>query len=325
MAFQVYPLGFHPIFKERIWGGSKLNSRLNKVVSGDFIGESWEISGVPDSESVVSKGVYSGRTLTELCNTYPNELLGKRVVQRFGAEFPLLIKFIDAREDLSIQLHPDDAMAKARHGSFGKTEMWYILDADPGAKLIVGFDRNVTAQEYEAALSQGKLTELLHYQQVASGDTVFIPAGKIHAIGAGVLLAEIQQSSDVTYRVYDFNRRDASGHLRELHTDLALDAMDFACRDDFNVKYNRNNPGNPELMVESQYFTTRYLRLDQMYTTDLSSRDAFTILICVSGNASVQIGDQPTELFQGQTVLIPAMAQWIQINTSGCELLEVTI
>lgn len=324
-SMHVYPLVFHPIFKERIWGGSKLSTKLLKHVKGDLIGESWEISGVPGSESVVSQGAYAGKSLAELCSLYPEQMLGSEVVTRFGIEFPLLIKFIDAKQDLSIQLHPDDQLARRRHGSFGKTEMWYVMDADPGAQLIVGFKRPVRPEEYQEALAAGTLTDLLHYQDVKSGDTVFIPAGKIHAIGAGILLAEIQQSSDVTYRVYDFDRKDAEGNLRELHTDLALDAMDFTCRDDFNVSYDRQRVNAPEMLVSSPYFVTRYIKLTQDKTFDLTQRSSLTILICVSGTLEVIVNGTSVSLQVGQTVLIPAAAPQMEIKSSDCTLLEVSI
>lgn len=324
-VMEVYPLVFHPVFKERIWGGSNLKEVLNKPVSGELIGESWEISGVPGSESIVKNGVYAGRSLPDLCNSFPGMLLGDRVIQQFEGVFPLLIKFIDAKQDLSIQLHPDDEMARRRHDSFGKTEMWYIMNADPEAKLIVGFNRNVTKEEYQEALDGGNLTDLMHYQDVSSGDTVFIPAGKIHAIGAGVLLAEIQQSSDVTYRVFDFNRRDAAGNLRELHTDLALEAMDFECKDDFNVKYNRDQINNPEMLVDSCYFKTRYLNLTSNFKLDLAHRDSFTILICVAGGAQIAVETAIVDLSMGEAVLIPAAAKAVGINTPEGRFLEVTV
>lgn len=297
---------------------------LGKPAEGSEIGESWEISGVPGDESVVAEGPYAGQRLTELIEAHPEALLGPRVLERFGTEFPILIKFIDAKQDLSIQLHPDDRLARTRHNSFGKTEMWYIMDADKGAKLIVGFERDVTRAEYQEALAGGRLTDLLHYRAVKTGDGIFIPAGKIHAIGAGVLLAEIQQSSDVTYRVYDFDRRDAAGKLRELHTDLALDAMDYKRRDDFILDYPRR-PDQPATMAQTPYFTTNYLHLTRPYDTALGGRGAFTIYLCVSGEARVCLGEAHALLKTGETLLIPAAADRLRVETSGCELLEVTL
>ncbi|MDG1573180.1 mannose-6-phosphate isomerase [Robiginitalea sp. M366] len=319
-----YPLRFTPLYKERLWGGEKLRTVLGKDCKGDRIGESWEVSGVPGDVSVVAEGPYAGRDLQDLVDTFGAQLLGQAVLDRFGREFPILIKYIDARQDLSIQLHPDDALARQRHNSFGKTEMWYVMDADPGAELIVGFNRDVTREEYQQALDAGKLTDLLHYQAVEPGDGYFINAGKIHAIGAGILLAEIQQSSDVTYRVYDFDRRDAEGNLRELHTEQALDAMDYQQKDDFRLEYSPK-ANQPQTLAATPYFTTEFLKLDQPLHRDLASRDAFTIFLCVSGEAEIATADGAACLRRGQTLLIPAAAPWAAIRTHGCELLEVTV
>ncbi|MCL4162945.1 UNVERIFIED_CONTAM: hypothetical protein GTU68_029289, partial [Idotea baltica] len=222
----IYPLKFIPILKERLWGGTKLRDVLGKPIESDITGESWEISTVKGDVSIVSNGEFADISLQNLIDQYPEELLGKRVLERFGKEFPILIKFIDAKQDLSIQLHPNDELARKRHNSFGKTEMWYIMDADSDAKLIVGFNKDISKSEYSKSLEENRLLELLNYEKVKEGDTFFINTGKIHAIGAGVLLAEIQQTSDVTYRVFDFNRKDKNGDLRELHTELARDAID---------------------------------------------------------------------------------------------------
>lgn len=319
-----YPLRFTPLYKERLWGGEKLRTVLGKDCKGDRIGESWEVSGVPGDVSVVAEGPYAGRDLQDLVDTFGAQLLGQGVLDRFGREFPILIKYIDARQDLSIQLHPDDGLARQRHNSFGKTEMWYVMDADPGAELIVGFNRDVTREEYQQALDAGKLTDLLHYQAVEPGDGYFINAGKIHAIGAGILLAEIQQSSDVTYRVYDFDRRDAEGNLRELHTEQALDAMDYQQKDDFRLEYSPK-ANQPQTLAATPYFTTEFLKLDQPLHRDLASRDAFTIFLCVSGEAEIATADGAASLRRGQTLLIPAAAPWAEIRTHGCELLEVTV
>lgn len=314
---------FKPIFKERIWGGSKLKSVLGKAADGEGIGESWELSGVPGDASVLENGIYAGQNLHELINDFPEPLLGADVLARFGMEFPILVKFIDARLDLSIQLHPGDELARARHNSFGKTEMWYIMDADPGAELIVGFKKDVTREEYQEALQNSMLTELLHYQQVTPGDAFYINSGKIHAIGAGILLAEIQQSSDVTYRVYDFDRRDASGNLRELHTELALDALDYERRDDFVLDYQRK-ANIPNTLADSPYFTTRYLRLDQDLDRSLGG-GAFTVYLCVGGAAEIRAGAGSVQVRTGETILLPAACGEAGILTKGCELLEVTV
>ncbi|KKN28501.1 hypothetical protein LCGC14_0853690, partial [marine sediment metagenome] len=254
----MYPLKFKPILKERLWGGKKLKTVLGKSIESDITGESWEISGVEGDISVVANGDLAGTSLKQLIDEHAENLLGKSVVERFGKEFPILIKFIDAKQDLSVQLHPNDKLAKERHNSFGKTEMWYVMDADDDASLIVGFNRDVSKEEYAESLKKDTLLDLLNYEKVDSGDTFFINTGKVHAIGAGVLLAEIQQTSDVTYRIFDFNRKDKDGNLRELHTEQALDAIDYKKKDDFKVDYtSRMNVVNT--MVDCPYFKTDYL------------------------------------------------------------------
>lgn len=320
----MYPLQFEPILKERLWGGTKLRDVLGKNIKSETTGESWEVSAVKGDISIVSNGSEKGRSLQDLINENPEALMGKQVHERFGYEFPILIKFIDAKLDLSIQLHPNDELAKARHNSFGKTEMWYVMDADPGAQLIVGFNRDVGREEYIKSLEDNTLLELLNYEPVSEGNTFFINTGKIHAIGAGVLLAEIQQTSDVTYRVYDFNRRDKNGQLRELHTDLAIDAIDYRIKDDFKVSY-LTNKNEVNQMVDCPYFKTNFLNLDQELHQDLLERDTFTIYMCVSGKATVSNGHGTASLEKGQTVLLPAASRSVHIDTTGAKLLEVTI
>jgi mannose-6-phosphate isomerase len=321
---QVYPIKFDPIFKDRIWGGGKLRQVLKKQVEGDSVGESWEISGVPGDESIVVNGPYKGRTLTSLLQEFSEALLGSQIVRQRGPDFPVLIKFLDAREDLSIQLHPDDALAKKRHNSPGKTEMWYIMDADPGARLIVGFKEAVSRETYEEAIDSGTLTDLLHYREVKPGEAFFIESGTVHAIGGGILLAEIQQTSDVTYRVYDFERTDAEGNQRELHTDLALEAMDFGPNDSFVLDYDKfSNRVNK--VAECPYFKTYYLNLDSPLVRDFGPQNAFRILICISGQAEVRCGNRTELLRKGETILIPAAAPDLTLISDSCELLEVTL
>lgn len=320
----IHPLKFHPILKERLWGGTKLQTVLNKPIESDITGESWEISTVPGDISVISNGYLANTSLDSLIDTSPELLLGKSVVERFGKEFPILIKFIDAKQDLSIQLHPNDTLAKKRHNSFGKTEMWYVMDADKGSELIVGFNKNVTKEEYSKSLADDTLLDLLHYESVKEGDTFFINTGKIHAIGAGVLLAEIQQTSDVTYRVFDFNRKDRDGNLRELHTEMALDAMDYEKKDDFKVLYDTslNKVGT---MVDCPYFKTNFLNLTQNLEQDTVTRDSFTIFMCVGGKATIETDEGDVDIQKGETVLVPALTNEIRIKTTGIKLLEVTI
>ena len=203
----LYPLKFQPILKDKIWGGQKLQQILNKPTSSTEAGESWEISDVEGDTSVVSNGTMAGTSLKSLMELHTTDLLGHKNFQQFGTKFPLLIKFIDAKSDLSVQLHPNDALAKARHNSFGKTEMWYVVQADPDSNLIVGFNQPMTKELYLKHLEAKTLESILNFDTVEAGDTYFIEVGRIHAIGAGVLLAEIQQTSDITYRVYDWGSR----------------------------------------------------------------------------------------------------------------------
>lgn len=320
----MYPLKFNPILKERLWGGTKLRDVLNKSIENDITGESWELSTVKGDVSVVSNGDLVGTSLQELINTKTNDLLGKSVVERFGTDFPILIKFIDAKQDLSIQLHPNDELAKKRHNSFGKTEMWYVMDADQDAELIVGFNKDVAKDEYANSIKNDTLLDLLNYEKVKEGDTFFINTGKIHAIGAGVLLAEIQQTSDITYRVFDFNRKDKNGNLRELHTEQALDAIDYTKKDDFKVAYSTEK-NEVNTMVDCPYFKTNFIELTENIKQDVTSRDSFTIYMCVGGSATVKNEFGEANLVKGETILVPALSKSIEIISSEVKLLEVTI
>ena len=320
----LYPLKFQPILKERLWGGTKLKDVLGKPIENDITGESWELSAVDGDISVVANGELAGTTLQEIIDARAEDLLGADVVKRFGKDFPILIKFIDAKQDLSIQLHPNDELAKKRHGSFGKTEMWYVMDADEGANLIVGFNRDVTKKEYQKSLENDSILDLLNYEPVKEGDTFFINTGKIHAIGAGVLLAEIQQTSDVTYRVFDFNRKDKNGKLRELHTEMALDAMDYTKKDDFKVVYTKNE-NSVNKMVDCPYFKTNFIHLTQDFVQEVQHRDSFTIYMCVGGSAKVSTESGSAYIQKGETVLVPAKTGTISIYTTDAKLLEVTV
>lgn len=321
---EFYPLKFTPILKERLWGGTKLKEVLGKQITSEITGESWELSGVDGDISIVSNGSLKGKSLNSLLNENAKAVLGNQVVDRFGEEFPILIKFIDAKQDLSIQLHPNDELAKERHNSFGKTEMWYIMDADPGSQLIVGFNKDVEKEEYIKSLEEGTLLDLLNYEEVGEGDTFFINTGKIHAIGAGVLLAEIQQTSDITYRVYDFDRKDKDGNLRELHTCLAVDAIDYAKKDDFKVVYDKKKDTVNE-MVDCPYFKTNFLNLGKSFHQDISKRDSFTIYMCVDGEAVISNDWGSTPIKKGETVLLAAASTHVKVYTQAVKLLEVTI
>ncbi|WP_076549396.1 type I phosphomannose isomerase catalytic subunit [Maribacter ulvicola] len=320
----MHPLKFKPILKERLWGGTKLKEVFGKPIESDITGESWELSTVKGDISIVANGSLEGRSLQDLIDSNAEELLGKSVVERFGKEFPILIKFIDAKQDLSIQLHPNDALAKERHNSFGKTEMWYIMDADPKAELIVGFNKDVTKEEYAESVANDTLLDLLNYEEVKEGDTFFINTGKIHAIGAGVMLAEIQQTSDVTYRVFDFNRKDKDGNLRELHTDLALDAVDYEKKDDFKVAYGHDK-NKVNTMVDCPYFKTNFIELTENLDVDTAQRDSFTIFMCVGGEAKINTAEGEVSIKSGETALLPASTQKISLQSIGAKLLEVTI
>ena len=320
----LYPLKFKPILKERLWGGTKLKDVLGKPIENDITGESWELSTVKGDISIIANGDFSGRSFQDLINTHAEELLGRSVVERFGEDFPILIKFIDAKQDLSIQLHPNDDLAKERHDSFGKTEMWYVMNADENANLIVGFNKDVDKEEYTKSIENDTLLDLLNYEKVTEGDTFFINTGKIHAIGAGVLLAEIQQTSDVTYRVFDFNRKDKNGSLRELHTEMALDAIDYTKKDDFKVAYNQEaNKAN--IMVDCPYFSTSFIHLTADLKQDVSQRDSFTIYMCVQGNVTVENEFGSARIQKGETVLVSANTETIVLKSSGAKLLEVTV
>ena len=320
----MYPLKFRPILKERLWGGEKLKDVLGKPIESDITGESWELSAVKGDVSIIENGPLKGTSLQTLIDGEKEALLGKSVYNRFGNEFPILIKFIDAKKDLSIQLHPNDELAKKRHNSFGKTEMWYVMDADTDAELIVGFNKEVSKEEYAQSLENDLLQDLLNYEKVKEGDTFFINTGKIHAIGAGVLLAEIQQTSDITYRVFDFNRKDKDGNLRELHTEQALDAIDYKQKDDFKVDYSKTK-GVVNTMVDCPYFKTNFLNLAESLELDVTERDSFTIYMCVGGKVEIANENGSATIKKGETVLVSATSRTISLKTDEAKLLEVTI
>lgn len=323
MKSPLYPLKFHPILKDKIWGGQKLKSILNKNSTLPDVGESWEISDVEGDTSMVSNGSLEGQSLKHLISTYKEELVGEKNYKQFGNKFPLLIKFIDAKEDLSIQLHPNDELAAKRHNSFGKTEMWYVMQADTDAKLIVGFNQKVTPELYLEHLQKKSLTQILNFDKVKTGDTYFIEVGRVHAIGAGVLLAEIQQTSDITYRVYDWDRKDHNGNERELHNDLALDAIGFNMKDDFRVDYSKTENQSNE-MVSCPYFTTNYLHIDSTLEKH-NTFDSFIIYMCVEGEAEIRTEFYSERFKKGETLLVPAAIQNFHISSENATLLEVYV
>ncbi|WP_066630427.1 type I phosphomannose isomerase catalytic subunit [Labilibacter marinus] len=325
MSAQLYPIKFNPILKDKIWGGNKLKSILNKESNLNNLGESWELSSVEGNISVVANGFLAGNDLEEIIEVYMADMVGEKVYQKFGTEFPLLFKFIDANDDLSIQVHPDDVLSKERHNAYGKTEMWYVLQAEDKSQLVSGFVKPSSKKEYLEAFNNGKLMSLLKSHEVKEGDTFFIPAGDIHAIGAGVLLAEIQQTSDITYRIYDYDRKDDAGNTRELHTDLALDAIDFKDTND-KIAYNRTKDEAVNLAA-CPYFVTNILDLTEAFDRDVYLLNSFVVYMCVEGSAKIICANGESEtIVKGETILIPAAIDNVKVEPKGeAKLLEVYI
>ncbi len=317
-----YPIKFTPILKEKIWGGNQLNLLFNKSNKNN-IGESWEISDVDNNVSIVKNGFLKGKTLTQLIELFKEDLLGQKIYDKFGLKFPLLFKFIDAKEDLSVQLHPNDQLAKERHNSFGKTEMWYILNANKNANLILGFNKKIDSNQYQKHLLENTLSEILHIEKVKKGDSFFIETGLVHAIGAGVVLAEIQQTSDITYRIFDYNRPGLDGELRELHTELAIDAINFeSIKAKLAYKDEINSPVN---LCKSNYFHTNKITISKGLIRDLSIIDSFVVYMCIEGNGSIIINDKPETFTKGDTLLIPALIKELEIKSNSSTFLEVYI
>lgn len=314
---ELYPLKFKTIFKDKIWGGQKIKTILNKDF-GDLpnCGETWEISGVKGNISIVSEGDLQGENLQDLLKKYRSKLVGKSVYEKFGDEFPLLVKFIDANDDLSVQVHPDDELAKQRHDSFGKTEMWYIFQADEDATLNAGFNRPLTREQYLEYFDKGELMDILNIDNVKTDDVYFLPAGRVHYIGKGCLLAEIQQTSDVTYRMYDFDRTDDAGNKRELHTEESLDAIDFTYHEDYRTAYSdKENAIVP--LVSCQYFTTNKLHYTHKIERDHASLDSFVIYVCMEGKLTMEFGSGSIEVQKGEAVLVPASITKLTLLPQG--------
>ena len=320
---ELYPLKFDTIFKEKLWGGTKIRDILGKDFAPlNNCGETWEISGVKGDLSRVTDGPLKGKTLPELIHIYKSDLVGKRVYEQYGTEFPLLIKFIDAAQDLSIQVHPNDELAKRRHGSLGKTEMWYIFQADEGSNLIAGFNKKISEEEYLEHLEKGTLVGILNQEEVNAGDVFFIPAGRVHTIGKGLLLAEIQQTSDVTYRIYDFDRKDSNGQKRELHTEEALDAIDYNFYSEYKTKVEHRKDSEVR-MVESQYFITNLLDCTKDIARDHSDKDSFVIYICTEGEGEIITEMSTTKICMGNAVLVPQKFKSLRLQTNfGFKMLE---
>ena len=303
----LYPLLFEPNLHTVVWGGHQLRPYKGLPSTKEPIGESWEVSAVPSSVSIISNGAFAGRDLVSVIREHGVALLGKAVYERYGGELPLLVKFIDAADDLSIQVHPNDELARRRHGKNGKTECWYIIDAKPGAYLYAGLKERITPYEYQQRVADGSITQVLARHEVKPGDVFYLPAGRIHAICGGILLAEVQQSSDVTYRIFDYNRPGLDGKPRELHTELALEAIDFNVEDEYGTLYNEaSNRANP--CIESPFFKVRVVNTTGPFHRNLVKYDSFIITMCIDGDCELRIrqtGDSVL-LRKGHTCLVPA-------------------
>lgn len=324
----LYPLKFKPILKQTLWGGNILADKSEDPAIRDSIGESWEISGVQDNISVVAGGILEENTLEELIEVYMGDLVGDKIYEKFGVEFPLLIKYIDAHDNLSIQVHPDDATAKERHRAYGKTEMWYLADAAPEAQLILGFKDDITRAEYLRSLNDHTLPALLNTEKVKKGDCFFIPAGTVHAINSGCLVAEIQQTSDITYRIYDYDRKDKNGNLRELHTDLATDVIRYEKQTQHAIHYHRHENHSEEL-VDCPYFTTNYLKFNEEIEKDYIGIDSFVIYMCLEGSFTLVYDvAQTIRVNKRETILLPACLKNVFLipdKGKEAELLEIYI
>ena len=305
---------FLPLLKTTLWGGTKIISFKHLDSQQQQVGESWELSGVKDSETIVAEGRYQGLTLNQLVHELKGTLVGKENYERFGEEFPLLIKFIDAHQDLSIQVHPNDEVAR-RHGKeHGKTEMWYVMKSDKESKLYCGLQRHITPDDYKQMVANDTICDALAQYVASEGDVFFLPAGRIHAIGTGCFLAEIQQTSDITYRIYDYNRRDKDGNCRQLHTQEAAESIDYTIEKDYRTHYTpRKNEG--VVLIQCPHFTTAVYDLDEPMTLDYTDLDSFVVLMAVSGNGTIIDDDGcETEFRAGQTLLFPATATTVKVS-----------
>lgn len=304
---------FRPILKQVLWGGNKIIPFKQLDADMEQVGESWEVSGVEDNESIVANGQYEGMKLNDLVALLKGDLVGKENYERFGNEFPLLIKFIDASKQLSIQVHPNDEQAKAKGLKRGKTEMWYIMESAPDATLLSGLKRTITSEEYKAMVENDTITDALCEYRVGEGDVFYLPAGRIHSIGAGTFLAEIQETSDVTYRIYDFKRKDKDGNYRQLHTEAAAECIDYSVESDYRTKYEARKNEGVEL-AQCTHFTTSVYDLDEPMLLDYSELDSFVVLIALSGECTLSTGDTETQLRAGETVLLPATTQTLSVS-----------
>jgi len=326
MMNRLYPFKFKPIFKDKIWGGHKISEKLGL----DFTplpncGEAWVLSGVNKNQTKIANGFLAGNELNELVEVYMDDLVGGKVFQKYGENFPILVKFIDANDYLSIQVHPDDELAAARHNGFGKTEMWYILDAEKDAELISGFNKKVDSDIYIEHLQDKTLKDIMNIEKVDTGDVFYMPAGRVHALGPGILLAEIQQTSDITYRIYDWDRVDDKGNSRPLHIAQALDAIDFEVYDHYRTNYLKKLNQTVSL-VDSPYFITNFLHFNEPVNKDLSQLDSFVIYLCAEGSTDLHYRDGSMNMKIGEVVLIPAELQGVSlVPLKETKLLEVFI
>jgi mannose-6-phosphate isomerase len=326
MEESIYPLKFRPIFKEKIWGGQKIKTILNK----DFglscnCGESWELSGIEGDVSEVAEGFLEDNTLNDLTEIYMYDLVGDKVYQKYGLGFPLLIKFIDANDDLSVQVHPDDLLAMKRYNLNGKTELWYIMDADPGAGLYVGFKKGVTKNDYLKAVGEGTIDKMLEFYPAKRGDIFFIPGGTVHAIGKGILLAEIQESSDITYRIFDWNRTDEHGHSRELHCEDALDAIHFEDKTEYKINFEEKFNSTTKIF-RNDYFNLNLLSFDKPLQKVFVNIDSFVIYIVVEGEVHFMYNNSLTVAKKGEILLKPASLEDLNlIPVLASKVLEVYV
>jgi len=323
---ELYPLKFETVLKEKVWGGNALGARFNKATNGsEHIGESWELSAVADNQSVIRNGFLAGNNIEELIEVYMGDITGDTIYEKFGNEFPLLIKFIEAQEDLSIQVHPGNDLAKKRHNAYGKTEMWYILESKKGSKIYTGFKEGITKELYEEAIRNGTIADILNVEKPEPGDTFYTPAGRVHAIGAGVVLVEIQQTSDITYRIFDWNRKGTGKEKRELHTDLALEAIDFSQTGNGKIKIE------PELnktedLVDCEFFHTKILSFNKEISKEYYFNDSFVVYICTEGEFLLCWDNNSEKVTKGETVLLPAMIKEVTLKPADqAKLLEIYI
>ena len=303
----LYPLLFEPNLHTVVWGGHQLRPYKGLEPSDEPIGESWEVSAVPSSTSVISNGVFQGRDLVSVINEYPEEILGKAVNEKYQGKLPLLVKFIDAEKDLSIQVHPNDEMAQREHGTMGKSEMWYVIKADKGSHLYAGFKQEITPEEYQRRIADGTIVDVLADHSVKAGDVFYLPAGRVHAICGGIMLAEVQQSSDVTYRIYDYNRPGMDGNPRQLHTELAAKALNYHVEKNYRTEYFEDINKAIQI-VDTPYFDVRVMEISKPFHRDLRKYDSFIISMCIEGDCEIRVrstGDV-MKLRQGSSALIPA-------------------